>query len=280
MSGILWIASYPKSGNTWFRAFLENLRRDAGQPVDINDFQSVPANRRRMFDDATGVESTDLTAEEIAHLRPRVYRYIAENSPETVFLKIHDAYTELPGGGPLIPPDATVGAVYIIRNPLDVAISLSHHVGKPLDLKIASMASSDSGVSSEVPDEHLDHQFLSWSEHVLSWVDQQAFPVHVIRYEDMQERPFETFTAAARFCGLPCDPDRVQRAIHHSSFETLEKQERESGFRERPATAASFFRQGKAGAWREVLSPSQVALIVEAHGTVMRRFGYLPFCVP
>lgn len=277
MSGILWIASYPKSGNTWFRAFLENLRRDAGQAVDINDFQIVPANRRRLFDDFTGVESTELTADEIARLRPRVYRYIAENSAETVFLKIHDACLAVPGGGPLVPPEATAGAVYIIRNPLDVAISLSHHVGKPLDLKIASMASSNSGVSSEIPDEHLDHRFLSWSEHVLSWVDQKAFPVHVVRYEDMQEQPFETFSAAARFCGLPCDPDRVRRALQHSSFEALQKQERESGFRERPATADSFFREGKVGGWREVLSPSQVDVIVEAHGAVMRRFGYLPF---
>jgi aryl sulfotransferase len=276
VSGILWIASYPKSGNTWFRAFIENLRRGDGEPVDINDFQIVPANRRRMFDNATGVESTELTTEEIARLRPRVYRYIAENSAETIFLKIHDACTVLPGGGPLIPPDATAGAVYIVRNPLDVAISLSHHVGKPLDLKIASMASDEGGVLSEVPDEHLDHKFLSWSRHVLSWVDQRAFPVHVVRYEDMQERPLETFTAAARFCGLPCDSGSVRRALDHSSFETLQKQERESGFRERPATANSFFRQGKVGGWREVLSPPQVAMIVEAQETVMRRFGYLP----
>lgn len=276
MSGILWIASYPKSGNTWFRAFIENLRRGDGQAVDINDLQIVPANRRRMFDDATGVESTELTADEVARLRPRVYRYLAEHSAETVFLKIHDACTVVPGGGPLIPPEATAGAVYIIRNPLDVAISLSHHVGKPIDREIASMASSEGGYSSDIPDEHLDHRFLSWSEHVLSWIEQEGFPVHLVRYEDMQGSPLETFTAAARFCGLPCDPDSVRRALDHSSFEKLQKQERESGFRERPANADSFFRQGKVGGWREVLSPSQVDRIVEAHATVMRRFGYLP----
>jgi aryl sulfotransferase len=276
VSGILWIASYPKSGNTWFRAFVENLRRDGGQPVDINDLQIVNANRRRMFDDATGVESSELTPEEIARLCPRVYRYIAEQSAETVFLKIHNACTVLPDGTPFIPPEATAGAIYIIRNPLDVAISLAHHVGKPLDSKIATMASSDGGDPSDIAIEHFGQDFLSWSGHVLSWIDQQAFPVHVVRYEDMQERPIETFTAAARFCGLPCDPDRVRRAIHHSSFEALQRQERETGFRERPVTTSSFFRQGKAGGWRDVLSPSQVAQIVEEHGPVMRRFGYLP----
>ena len=118
MSGILWIASYPKSGNTWFRAFLENLRRDASQPVDINDFQIVPANRRRMFDDATGGGINRVDGGRGGAPSPAgLPLCVADNSGETVFLKIHDACTVVPGGGPLIPPEATAGAVYIIRNP-------------------------------------------------------------------------------------------------------------------------------------------------------------------
>ena len=110
------------------------------------------------------------------------------------------------------------------------------------------MASSEGGYSSDIPDEHLDHRFLSWSEHVLSWIEQEGFPVHVVRYEDMQGSPLETFTAAARFCGLACDPDSVRRALDHSSFEKLQKQERKSGFRERPKQArprASFFAKAR-----------------------------------
>ncbi len=276
MSGILWLASYPKSGNTWFRAFLANLERDGERPVDINELPAQIASSIRIFDDAMGVEASDLTEEEIARLRPHVYRHLAETSAATVFLKIHDAYTLLPHGEPLIPAEATAGAVYIVRNPLDVAISMAHHSNKPLEHTIEKMGATDAASSPELPARQLRQRFLSWSRHVESWIDGQAFPVHVVRYEDMQARPLETFTAAALFCAMPCDPERVRRALLNSSFEMLRKQEQESGFREKPMVASSFFRQGKAGGWREILSPAQVARIVDDHGAVMERFGYLP----
>ena len=43
MAGIIWLASYPKSGNTWLRAFLHNLLRDPGRPYDINKLTDVTA---------------------------------------------------------------------------------------------------------------------------------------------------------------------------------------------------------------------------------------------
>jgi hypothetical protein len=65
--------------------------------------------------------------------------------------------------------------------------------------------------------------------------------------------------------------------MRHSTFDSLRAQELRNGFHERPATAASFFREGKSGGWRNVLSREQVDRIVQAHEPVMRRFGYYPF---
>jgi hypothetical protein len=96
-----------------------------------------------------------------------------------------------------------------------------------------------------------------------------------MRYEDMYGQPFETFQAAVRFAGLDDDAARIERALEHSSFSTLQQQEREHGFREKTPRAPSFFRQGRIGAWRQVLSEAQVARLVQDHGEVMRRFGYL-----
>ena len=62
MTGICWLASYPKSGNTWFRIFLTNYLRDATSPVDINDLgHSAIASRRAPFDEALGFESGELS---------------------------------------------------------------------------------------------------------------------------------------------------------------------------------------------------------------------------
>ncbi|NJK96875.1 MAG: sulfotransferase domain-containing protein, partial [Bacteroidales bacterium] len=120
---IIWLASYPKSGNTWFRAFLANLLHPGDKPADINELEGGPiASSRALFDEATGLSSSDLTPAEIENLRPFVYRYIARNSTEIIFHKIHDAYTLTSEGVALVPAEATRCAIYFVRNPLDVAV--------------------------------------------------------------------------------------------------------------------------------------------------------------
>ena len=278
MSQIVWLASYPKSGNTWLRVFLSHFLSNGNQAVDINALEMIrAAGRRDTFDEALGVESSDLTVDEIECLRPAVYRQFAERAPATLYLKLHDANTRTADGKPLIPPDATRGALYVVRNPLDVAISAAHHSGVSVEQSIERLGTEDLAVPSNVHrlDPQLRQRLLSWSAHVLSWLDQTEIPVHLMRYEDMLSQPLETFRSALRFIGLPGDEERVGRALGLSSFESLQRQEQARGFRERPAAAtASFFRQGKAGGWREVLTPAQVRRILQDHGAVMQRLGY------
>ena len=96
-----------------------------------------------------------------------------------------------------------------------------------------------------------------------------------MRYEDMVLQPQETFTAAMQFVGPPDDPGRIHKAIAFASFDRLQAQECEHGFKEKPRSAVPFFRQGTIGAWRDVLTDDQVNRIIHDHGDVMRRFGYL-----
>jgi hypothetical protein len=98
---------------------------------------------------------------------------------------------------------------------------------------------------------------------------------HIARYEDMHAQPQETFGAIVRFVGLEYDAARLQRALEFSKFEELQAQERRDNFNERPPRAPNFFRQGKTGTWREILSDAQVSKIVDAHRDVMQQFGYL-----
>jgi aryl sulfotransferase len=277
LSEIFWLASYPKSGNTWLRMFLANLLRDDGHPVDLDspDLARQRSNTRQIFDDAAGVEASDLTWEETERFLPQVFRHLARISPRTLFLKTHDPYTVLPHGKPLIPSDVTAGAIYVVRNPLDVAVSYARYSALPVDRIVEVMATGFCAP----PDRSigiLNPRLPPWSEHVLSWSEGPPFQVHPVRYEDMHERPLETFSALARFCGLPSDADNIERALRHSSFDRLRKQEHERGFAERPEFTSAFFREGKSNIWKDVLSESQVARIVSRHGEVMRRFGYFP----
>jgi sulfotransferase family protein len=275
---IVWLASYPKSGNTWFRAFLANLLRDADEPAHINALNTgAIASARELFDEVVGIDAADLTPDEIDALRPAVYRKWAEAHDDVGFHKIHDAFIRLPNQRPMIPAEATSGALYFVRNPLDVAVSYANHSRQDLDTVIGWMA-DEAHCFAGGPrrlHEQLRQQMLTWSGHVTSWLDHDEFPVHVLRYEDMRRCPEPTFTAAAAFAGVATDPDRVARALAFASFEELQRQEAADGFREKAPGVESFFYKGQVGSWREELTDAQAARVVADHGAVMERLGYL-----
>jgi hypothetical protein len=277
MGGIYWIASYPKSGNTWFRTFLHNLQSNTDAPVEINDLATGSiASSRSWIDRVVGFEVSDLTHEEIDRLRPDVYRW-ALQADEIGYHKIHDAYQIGADGVPLTSIEGTLGALYIVRNPLDVAPSFANHNRSSIDTAIELMGDSQGALSGSRRRLHrqLRQVLRSWSGHVESWVDAPGLNCHVLRYEDMHATPQQSFGAAAKFLGLPHDVERVQRAVAFSAFEELSRQEAEKGFRERPPRTERFFLQGKSGGWREKLTSEQVKRIVTDHGPMMQRFGYL-----
>ncbi len=275
---IIWLASYPKSGNTWFRVFLTNLLNESNQPADINKLNSSPiASSRTLFDEATGLSSGEMSFDEIDNLRPEVYEYLAKKASQTVFHKIHDAYTYNKKGEPLIPESATRGALYFIRNPLDVAVSFAHHssttIGKMIELMNSSKHSFCSRPYKQT--NQLRQKLLSWSAHVRSWTEKSSFPVHVVRYEDMLFKPEETFAAAASFSGLNFSLKQIRKAVEFSNIKELQRQEQEKGFKEKAPGATSFFRKGETGGWQTALSDEEVKKIIEQHKSVMKKFGYI-----
>lgn len=277
MNRIIWLASYPKSGNTWFRVFLTNLRGNLKTPADINELETIPiASGRVLFDDEVGIESSDLTGDEIDRLRPEVYEQLAANSEETLYIKVHDAYTLVNDDYPLFPQKATSGVIYIIRNPLDVAASFAHHLGKDYDTVISRMGDANFTISNgEGLHSQLRQKLLTWSGHAKSWTEQSSIPVCILRYEDMKRKPLETFEKAVRFLGLNYGKDEILKALEMSSFEELQRQENENGFKEKSPNMKVFFRKGEVGAWREELVDTQVLKIIKDQRDIMQRFGYL-----
>jgi aryl sulfotransferase len=277
VSGIVWLASYPKSGSTWLRAFLANLLYPSTAGCDINSLPLwIGSGDRRIFEQTVGLEASDLTHDEIDLYRPVFYRGLAASAAESIYIKVHDALVNNSAGVPQMPSDVTRAAVYIVRNPLDVAVSLANHLGKTVDEAIARMADPEYAFGSHTDRLHhnLRQRMLTWSGHVLSWLDQTDIPVHLMRYEDMLEQPLETFTRCVSFLGLDEDLLKIQTAINQASFESLRSQEIKHGFRERPGTASAFFRSGTSGQWKTALRADQIRRILKEQGTVMERLGY------
>lgn len=275
MGKIIWLASYPKSGNTWMRSFIHNLLRDPQDGYDINkisDFTSSEASaiRYRLFLKKPWQEWTH---QDIMNVRFQVQRQICAEQMDDKFVKTHNCLI-LYGGKPLIYPEFTAGCIYIIRNPLDVVISFAHHVGATIDQAIDAI--SDPFTISETNEKQVLEVYRSWSMHVESWTYQTSPNRLVVRYEDMLEHPRSTFGRVAQFLGLKPTTDRLIRAIENSSFDKLRSQEEEQGFKERPQQLERFFRSGTANQWREVLTDAQIDKVVKAHRDQMKRWGYLP----
>jgi hypothetical protein len=275
----IWLVSYPRSGNTWFRAFVSNLLAGADRPVSIRRLAGTGAASRHAIDETLGFASGDLPGEAGQRLRPAVYRAWAEAGDERdgpLLVKVHDAYAR-DGGEPLIPA-GTGTTIYLVRNPLDVCVSYAHLMGHgDMGRAVSSLCDEAHSLAGRRDDRRRQlHQHLgAWSAHVRGWTGAGDRVVHVVRYEDLLARPVETFGAAAAAAGLTAEPGTVEAAVRSSSFARLQAQEDAVGFRRSPSADARFFRRGAAGSWRDELTADQVDRLIGCHGPTMARFGYL-----
>jgi len=262
-----WLVSYPKSGNTWFRIFLANLLFPDKAPVDPNQLpiSNLIASARGPFQEIFGFNSSLLTSEESACLRPVVDAFIARSwsSGSLCVRKAHDAYTLLPDGQPLMGKSPDFKALYVVRDPWDVAVSAANHWNVSLDKAVerlcdgSIMPHRDDDVYEQFP-QHL----LSWAEHVLSWLNSPT-ELCVIHYEDMHRHPLATFRKAIRFLGLDHDDEEIRTAIQASEFKHLQRLEDEDGFIEKPREDTRFFRKGVIGDGLKRLSDSQIKRLRE-----------------
>lgn len=278
MAEVVWLASYPKSGNTWTRALLAGYVGEGA--FDLNALgKGVQITGLRSLDDLLGVDPSLLLEHEILALRPAASRLLARDVAARdlpTFGKVHSANVETADGDRVYPAGAG-RALYVVRNPLDVAASTAPFFGWTVDRAIEVLA-DEAHVLNRLRGRFLGvlpEPLRSWSGHVRSWLDAPGVPAHVVRYEDLLADTAGTFAAALRFCGVAPDPGRVRRSVEAARFERLRAREAAEGFRERPDFAAApFFRRGTAGSWRDELTPAQARRVVADHRATMERLGY------
>ena len=274
MARIIWLASYPKSGNTWMRALLANYILDRDNPISINDLRgfTLSDTRPRFFDGLTDKPLTELTIEEVRALRPEAQRRLADARDHDHFVKTHSQLADY-GGVPLINPAVTAGAIYILRDPRDMILSYAAHFGISVDEAIGQIALDDNITTAG--DFEMSTILGRWDRHVESWTNQSTIPVCTVRYEDLHRDTPATFSAILKTLGISVSADRLAKAVRNSAFETLSREESRDGFIERPPHMERFFRSGKPGGGASELTASQRTRIEADHAPVMKRFGYL-----
>lgn len=271
--GILWLASYPKSGNTWVRIFLENLFRDAAAPVSINELNVVGFGDAHipLYERIGGRPVAGLDDSAIHALREPLQRFLAGRR-ETSIAKTHNLLGEYEGR-PLIHLEHSMGAIYIARNVFDVTVSLARHYN--LSIEDAVEAINSPRMRTPTTGAAVFQVLGRWCDHYRSWTGVDGFEPLVLRYEDMKAKPMKAFDRVVRFLKLPANPGRVAKAIKFSSFDEVSRQERAGGFRERVRDDQMFFHSGRVGGWRQHLTTEQVGRLIDVHGEVLTELGYL-----
>ena len=268
----VWLASYPKSGNTWFRFVWKAV--ESAQDEKFTPHESAQPCQMEYLT-TWGIDARRLSCDELDLLRSRLELVTNDRSGRPTLRKTHEKFRSAPDGAELFPAATSRAALVIIRDPRDVACSAARHFNMSLDASVDLLCRRDPQ-SPGAPSVLMSRQPQgSWSEHLDSWRRLPTYPVAVYRYEDFLADPHATFGAALKFAGLEVSEDELVHAIESTHFEKLQSRERESGFSERPTgTEVPFFRKGQAGGWRDELSTSQVAKLERNCGALMEEFGY------
>ncbi len=270
---LVWLASYPKSGNTWLRAFLGNYLFKREEPLSLNDLKRVSSGDApaAAYRDIAGRPPQGLHGLALMQVRTKYLHRIATQA-DISFVKTHSANVRIQNV-PLIPPQFTRMAIYVVRNPLDMLVSFADHFAMSFERAAEAIATKTNGVP---PNQKVLGQYLgTWSDHVKGWTRAKDIRVHTVRYEDMQSDPEQAFSRVIKAMGVPVDDAALRQAIEFSSFETLKRLESETGFDEKGAAQERFFREGRTGTGSEALPPAVIEKIKQDHGDTMRRHGYL-----
>ena len=201
-----------------------------GKPLDDTDLSQVAKLARAedslvpLFEKVLGKPVMKASILDVAAARAKVHEMIKTNSAGVALIKTHNLLGMISGMA-TINRAVSAGAIYVVRNPLDVVLSLQDHLGSTLDEAILGMGHPNFATMNEP--RKVFELWGSWSQNVESWTAQKSDPVLVLRYEDMLEKPIETFTSIVRHLRQPIVSAQIEGAVERASFKRLRGRKRQ-----------------------------------------------------
>ncbi len=263
---IVWISSYPKSGNTWIRVALNlaltghlNLNK-----IQINSFSGL------MLYHVKDLKKLVMPGD-VRHFWEKAQNSIVSKLDENalICLKTHNVSGDI--GGVKFPSTRfTAGFIYIVRDPRDVAVSYSNHFNISIDDAIKVIMKEDNFIfksSSLYRSEYIS----SWNNHVLSW-SKSKFPRLILKYEDLLDDAYHCFEKLFKFCNITPKID-IDLIVKLSSFRNLVQLETKFGFKESNSYGTPFFNKGESKSWMNYPKNS-FNKIEDLYGDLMSKFKY------
>ena len=278
-SMIIWLASYPKSGNTWIRSLLSAyLYSDDGIfNFDLlKKIQQFPSKTHfdfflKDFKDIKKVSNYWIAAQDRINL----------SNDKPFFLKTHSALCTLENN-PFTNRNNTKAVIYVVRDPRNLITSLSHHYSMNMEdsytfiihkqkmIMVGEWGKDDFGIASVLG---------NWSIHYKSWRDIKFAPILIVKYEDLLNNTNNTFKSVLNFLrklmDIKIDEKKIINTINSCNFETLAKKEKNEGFDEAINSKKEFFYLGKKNNWKKLLDPKIAEEIRKIFKEEMKELGYI-----
>jgi hypothetical protein len=273
---IIWLASYPKSGNTWIRFYIISLLVGKQRNLNLNHLRAIMNYpHSTQFE---GLVSDLFNLDEIAKNWITSQNKINSNK-NLRFFKTHNMLGKYKGF-PFTNSENTLGTIYVVRDPRNVVTSVKNHYSLSNYEEATKFRQKDLYIKSK---KFPLTQFVgSWKTHYLSWKNMKKNYL-LIRYEDLVESPKNEFTKIAGFIEdllkLKFTEDQIDTAISLSSFDKLEKMEKDNGFTEstidKDGKRNKFFFLGPKNNWKKILNTNTSSQIEREFEKEMRELKYL-----
>ncbi len=260
---IIWLASYPKSGNTWLRSVLVSYYFTEDGNFNFEDLSRIPDYPNKNFIDAADFKN--LKDGEVYKYWEKSQKIILQNK-KAKFLKTHNIFGNI-NGVPFTKPDYTLGVIHIIRDPRNVITSIKNHLNfENYEKAFNYMISEDAFIKGQ---DSARFSFLgTWSAHYKSWSSINSQRRMTIKYEDMENNTYETFKSIVKYINKllgiknEINNDKLLKAISSTSFDKLSKGEKEGKFKENVFSnnnqKITFFNLGPKNKWEKLL-PKDIA---------------------
>ena len=279
---IIWLASYPKSGNTWLRAMIASYfyTKDGIFNFDVLDQIDQFPSFTHFKNYSDKFEKPESTTK---------YWYDAQtkiNKEKKVkFFKTHNALCKI-GDNEFTDKRNTLGAIYIIRDPRNVLSSIANHFDKDLSEALEFMTDEKRCLIYKDKDRYLGFiPLFTWAQHQKSWVNTKRFPILTIRYEDLQTQTFEVFKNVLDFIKsisnfqTPFDRKKVKKVIQSCDFNQMQRLEKKHGFgesvmRKDKSSNINFFNLGPRNNYRELLNKKTITEMNNLFQNQLKEFNY------
>lgn len=270
-----WLASYPKSGNTWVRMLIHAYYQNGH--VDINHSPYTFGDQGEYWLKAVSPLPIEDLGDSMRYmLRPAcLLNLLASSIDEPRLIKTHFVNARINDLPQFIPFPLTERAVYVVRDPRDVVSSLADYVQIPVEDAVKNMNNNTYALQNA---NGLTHYLASWSTHVKSWIQEERYPVAVLKYEDLLGDTLGELIQLLEFLNIDVDEKRAARAVKACEISKLQRQEAKKGFREdlrqEKKPTVRFFRKG-GSRWLDELDSKFANQIEEDHRGMMEILGYL-----